>query len=350
MQEFSIGPFTLGENHRPFVVAEMSGNHNGSLNRAMEIVEAAAAAGVHALKLQTYTADTMTLDLRKGDFLIYDKDSLWYDRTLYSLYEEAYTPWEWHEPIFKRCAELGMTAFSSPFDETAVDFLESIDAPAYKIASMENTDWPLLKKVAATGKPVIMSTGVSTLEMIASSVAVLREAGCEKLILLKCTSSYPAPPDKTNIRTIAHLQKAFGSLVGISDHTLGIGVSVASVAFGTRFIEKHITLRRSDGGVDSAFSLEPEEFKMLVDESERAFLSLGFVQYGVDSSEKTASKHKRSIYVAQDIAEGEVFTKENIRVIRPGNGLEPRYYETLLGKKARHALDAGTPLSWDLLL
>jgi len=333
--------------HHPFIIAEMSGNHNQSLKRALSIVEAAAVAGADAIKLQTYTAETMTL---KGVVKIEDKNSLWYGEELYSLYEKAHTPWEWHKPIFDKATELGIMAFSSPFDATAVDFLEKLNAPIYKIASFENTDHPLLKKVASTGKPVIMSTGVSKLSDIAESVEILRTNGCKDLTVLKCTSTYPASPEKTNIKTIPHLQKLFNCKVGLSDHTLGIGVAVASVALGATVIEKHFTLSRADGGVDSAFSLEPQELKALCEETKRAFLSLGEVQYGIQDVEKNSKVFKRSIYVAKDIKEGEVFTSTNIRVLRPGHGLEPKYYEKLIGTIAKNDLKRGTPLKLEDIL
>lgn len=335
----------LKSTDKPFIIAEMSGNHNQSLERALAIVDAAAAAGAHAVKLQTYTADTMTVP---GAYTITDENSLWKGRELYDLYKEAYTPWEWHEPIFERANEKGIIAFSSPFDETAVDFLETLNAPFYKIASFENTDWPLLKKVASTGKPVIMSTGVSTLGDISDAVNVLRENGVTNLVLLKCTSTYPATPENTNILTIPHMAQLFGCPVGLSDHTMGIGAAVASVALGARIIEKHFTLSRADGGVDSAFSLEPHELKTLVIEAERAFEALGNVTYGIQKAEEKSKFFKRSIYAVKDIAAGEVFTKENIRVIRPGLGLAPKYYEQVLGKISNTNTCSGTPITADL--
>lgn len=347
MQSFYIDKIQIGQDQKPFIIAEMSGNHNQSLARALQIVDAAAEAGAHAVKLQTYTPDTMTI---KGVLRIEDKNSLWYGRELYELYQEAYTPWEWHKPLFDRAKEKGLLAFSTPFDETAVDFLESLGVPAYKIASFENNDTPLLKKVAQTGKPVIMSTGAATVTMIDEAVQTLRTNGCTDLVLLKCTSTYPATPENTNLLTIPHLAQLFGTVVGLSDHTMGIGASVASVALGARVIEKHFTLHRADGGVDSAFSIEPEELKNLVVESERAFLAMGRVHYGVQKVEEKSLIYKRSIYVAQDIEAGEEFTPKNIRVIRPGFGLEPKYYEMLLGKFANKALKAGTPLTFDVLL
>ena len=342
-----IGSYQVGPNQPPLIIAELSGNHNQDLGRGLAIIDAMAAAGVHAVKLQTYTADTMTLP---GVHRIEDPNSLWFGRELHELYQQAHTPWEWHRPLFARARQHGMLAFSSPFDETAVDFLETLDVPAYKIASFENTDWPLLRRVAATGKPVVMSTGASTLAEVAEAVAVLREAGCRELILLKCTSTYPASPENTNLRTLPHLQQLFSDcLVGLSDHTAGVGAAVAAVALGACVIEKHVTLRRADGGVDAAFSLEPEEMASLVTETHRAWLALGQIQYGIQRAEEPSRLYKRSLYVARDIAAGEVFTKENLRVVRPGDGLPPRYYEQVLGKPARQALAAGTPLTWAAL-
>jgi len=344
MKDIKIGKYTIGVNHKPFIIAEMSGNHNQSLDRALELVDAAAAAGAHALKLQTYTADTMTL---KGAFTIHDKNSLWNGKELHDLYKMAYTPWEWHKPIFDRAKEKGMEAFSSPFDETAVDFLETLNVPAYKIASFENTHHPLIKKVAATGKPVIVSTGVSTRADTTETVQVLHNANCENFILLKCTSTYPSTPENTNLLTIPDLIKNYKCIVGLSDHTMGIGASVAAVALGARVIEKHFTLRRADGGVDSAFSLEPEELKALVIETERAFLSLGEVQRGILPAEEKSLQFKRSIYVSKDIKAGEVFSSENLRIIRPAKGLAPKHWEEVIGKKAATDIKAGTPLNWD---
>lgn len=331
----------------PFIIAEMSGNHNQSLERAFEIVDKAAASGAHAIKLQTYTAETMTM---KGVYKIEDTNSLWKDRELYDLYEEAYTPWEWHKPIFERAREKGVIPFSSPFDETAVDFLEELGVELYKIASFENTDLPLLKKVAQTKKPVIMSTGASTIAQIDEGVQVLRNNGCTNLTLLKCTSTYPASPENTNILTIPHLRKLFDCEVGLSDHTMGIGVAVASVALGAKVIEKHFTLSRADGGVDSAFSIEPDELKALVVESERAYLALGKVQYGVHKKEVKSLDFKRSIFASEDIQKGDKFSSENLRIIRPGYGLAPKYYETILGRNAAQEIKKGTPISWDVLL
>lgn len=339
----------VGPESPPFVVAEMSGNHNQSLERALAIVEAAAATGVDAVKIQTYTADTMTLDLNEGAFSIADSGSLWKGKSLYQLYQEAYTPWEWHKPIFDRCRELGIIGFSSPFDASAVDFLEFIGTPCYKIASFENTDIPLIRKVAATGKPVIISTGMATDIELEESVAAARAAGCKDLILLKCTSTYPASPESTNIRTIPDLRERFNCLAGLSDHTMGVGVSVASVAFGAVLIEKHFTLRRADGGVDSAFSLEPDELRTLVTETKRAWQALGEVRYGPTEAEKGSLQFRRSLYVTQDMRAGDVFTAENLRAIRPGLGLPPKFYDDIVGRKIRSDAKKGTPVSWELV-
>ena len=346
---FQIAGRKIGTGAPPFVIAEMSGNHNQSLDRALEIVEAAAACGAHALKLQTYTADTMTLDIREGEFCIQDADSLWKGRSLYELYQEAHTPWEWHRPIFDRAKELGLICFSTPFDETAVDFLESLDCPAYKIASFENTDLPLIRKVAVTGKPMIISTGMATVAELDETVRAAREGGCNDLVLLKCTSTYPASPQNTNLLTIPHLCELFGCQVGLSDHSMGVGVAVASVALGASVIEKHFTLRRADGGVDAAFSLEPEELQALVNESERAWQALGGVSYGPTEKERKSMVFRRSLYVAEDMKAGDVFNNNNVRAIRPGNGLSPKYIECILGKKIARDTSKGTPITWDLL-
>ena len=340
----------IGADHPPFVIAEMSGNHNQDLNRALKIVEAAAKAGAHAIKLQTYTADTITLDKRGGSFEINDSQSLWSGKNLHELYKQAYTPWEWHAPIMARAQELGLICFSSPFDETAVDFLEELNAPAYKIASFENNHLPLIAKAAATGKPLIISTGMASLGELELAVNTARDAGCNQLILLKCTSTYPASPENTNIRTISHLRDLFKTEVGLSDHTMGLGVAVASVALGASVIEKHFTLARKDGGVDSAFSLEPQEMAELVVESERAWQALGEVRYGTTEAERKSLIFRRSIYVAKNIKEGDEFTSENIRVVRPGDGAPPHLYQQLLGRKARQAYLSGTPLTMDRLL
>ena len=339
----------IGRSSEPFVIAEMSGNHNQSLDRALEIVEAAAKTGAHALKIQTYTSDTMTLDLAEGDFVIADKGSLWAGRTLYDLYAEAYTPWEWHCPIFERARSLGLIPFSTPFDDSAVDFLEGLDVPCYKIASFENTDLPLIRRVASTGKPMIISTGMATVAELDETVRAAREAGCRDLVLLKCTSTYPATPENTNILTIPHLRELFGCEVGLSDHTMGLGVSVASVALGATVIEKHFTLNRADGGVDSTFSLEPAEMAALVVETERAWKSLGRVAYGPMAAEVKSLKFRRTLYVTEDLKAGERLTRRNLRAIRPGGGLPPKYLEVFLGQVVGAAVRRGTPVTWDLL-
>lgn len=339
----------VGQQHAPFVIAEMSGNHNQSLERALEIVEAAAKTGAHALKIQTYTPDTMTLDLDEREFHISDPNSLWTGTSLYKLYGEAYTPWEWHKPIFDRARELGIIAFSTPFDDTSVDFLESLDVPCYKIASFENTDLPLIRRVAATGKPLIISTGMATVAELDETVRAAREAGCQDLILLKCTSTYPATAENTNILTIPHLRELFGCEVGLSDHTMGVGVSVASVALGATVIEKHFTLNRADGGVDSSFSMEPAEMAQLVVETERAWQALGQISYGPTEKEKKSLVFRRSLYVVKDIKAGEMLTHENLRAIRPGYGLPPKYLPTLLGRHIARDVKTGTAMSWDLL-
>ncbi|MCY9375302.1 pseudaminic acid synthase [Bacillus sp. T17B1] len=349
MKEINIEGRKIGPNDPPFIIAEMSGNHNQSLERAFNIIEEAAKAGAHALKIQTYTADTMTLNMNTKDFKIEDEDSLWSGRTLYTLYQQAYTPWEWHKPIFDKCRELGMIPLSTPFDESAVDFLEDLGVPIYKIASFENTDIPLIKKVAATGKPIIISTGMATVAEIDESIKAAKEAGCKELILLKCTSTYPASPENTNISTIPHMKELFNCQVGLSDHTMGTGVAVASVALGATIIEKHFTLSRADGGVDSAFSLEPSELKQLVVETERAWQALGQITYGPTDEEKVSLKFRRSIYVKKDIKAGDIFTEDNIKVVRPGYGLEPKFYEIIIGRTAKKHFAAGTPLKWDSL-
>jgi len=341
---FQIGDRFIGEHHSPFVIAEMS------LDRALAIVDAAAASGAHALKLQTYTADTITLNVRGGDFEIADPGSLWSGKNLHDLYEQAQTPWEWHAPIMQRAREHGMVCFSSPFDESAVDFLEELEVPAYKIASFENNHLPLIAKAAATGKPLIISTGMASLGELEQAVSTARSAGCRDLILLKCTSNYPATPSNTNIRTIPHLRQLFGCEVGLSDHTMGVGVAVAAVALGATVIEKHFTLSRAEGGVDCAFSLEPAELAALVLESERAWQALGDVRYGPTEAEQKSLVFRRSIYASADIAAGEPFTRTNIRIVRPGLGAPPHLFEQLLGRTARQTYSCGTPLSMDQLL
>lgn len=349
MSDIIIAGRKVGIDYSPLIIAEMSGNHNHSLKRALEIVEAAAKAGAHALKLQTYTADTMTLDLDEGEFLVSDPKSLWQGNTLYKLYQQAYTPWEWHKPIFDRCRELGLIAFSTPFDETSVDFLESLNVPAYKVASFENIDLPLIRKIARTGKPMIVSTGMATISELDEAVRTARESGCRDLILLKCTSTYPASPDASNIMTIPHMRNLFNTEVGISDHTLGIGVALGSIALGATVIEKHFTLSRKDGGVDSTFSLEPDEMHSLVVEGERAWQALGKITYGRTENENPSLQYRRSLYCVSDLKEGELLTEETVRIIRPGLGLPPKYIDAILGKQVSRDVKRGTPLSWDLI-
>jgi N-acetylneuraminate synthase len=339
----------IGPGQRPYLIAEMSGNHNQSLERALEIVDAAAAHGADAIKLQTYTAATMTLNLRMPGFVIEDPNSLWAGRQLYELYEEAHTPWAWHAPIMARALSQGMACFSSPFDATAVDFLESLDAPAYKIASFEVTDLPLIRRVATTGKPMIMSTGMATAGEIDEAVRAARGAGCRDLVLLKCTSTYPATADNTNVSTIPHMRALFGCEVGLSDHTMGCGVSVAATALGATVIEKHFTLRRADGGVDSTFSMEPLELRQLREETERAWQAVGQVGYGPTVAEMKSLAFRRSLYIAQDMRAGEVLTPENLRCVRPGFGLAPKHMDSLMGQRIGRDAVAGTPMAWALL-
>ena len=345
----TIASRPIGHDQRPYLIAEMSGNHNQSLDRALAIVDAAARSGADAIKLQTYTADTMTLDVRKPGFVIEDKSSLWSGRQLHELYGEAHTPWDWHRPIMQRALALGLHCFSTPFDETAVDFLESLDVPAYKIASFENTDLPLIRRVAATGKPMIISTGMASVAEIDEAVRTARDGGCRELVLLKCTSTYPATPENSNVRTIAHMRELFGCEMGLSDHTMGIGVAVAAIAFGATVIEKHFTLRRADGGVDSTFSLEPEEFSLLRSETERAWQALGQVRYGATAAEENSKMFRRSLYIAQDLKAGDALTRDSVRAVRPGFGLPPKFLEQALGRRVNRDIEAGTPLAWDLL-
>jgi pseudaminic acid synthase len=344
-----IGTREICADKPPFIIAEMSGNHNQSLERAFEIVDAAAKSGAHALKLQTYTADTMTIDVQVGDFHISDPDSLWKGHSLHDLYRQAYTPWEWHKPIFERAKKHGMLAFSSPFDETAVDFLTELDVPCFKIASFENTDLPLIHKVAAAGKPMIISTGMASVAELDEAVRTAREAGCRDLILLKCTSTYPATPENTNVATIPHMRALFGCEVGLSDHTMGIGAAVAAVAFGATVVEKHFTLNRNDGGVDSAFSAEPNEMQALVTETGRAWEAIGRISYGATGVEEKSKAFRRSIYITEDLNQGDVLTRANLRTIRPGFGMPPKFYDQLIGRQVRKAIKRGTPMSWDLV-
>ena len=344
-----LGDLNVGRDSAPVIVAELSGNHNGSLDLALEIVEAIAKSGAQALKLQTYTADTMTLDLSEREFFISNPDSLWQGSSLYSLYQKAYTPWEWHAPIFERARKLGLVVFSTPFDASAVDFLESLDAPAYKIASFENLDHALIRRVAATGKPVIISTGMATLADVDEAVRAARDAGCRELVLLKCTSNYPADPASANLRTIPFLRETYGCEVGLSDHTLGFGAAVASVALGGTMIEKHVTMERAQGGVDAAFSLEPTELRTLVAETRRAWQAIGSIQTGPSAEEIPSLVFRRTLYVCEDLQPGDELTPVNLRAIRPGLGLAPKHLPTLLGKRVNRAVKRGTPASWDLI-
>lgn len=333
------------ERQNCWLVAEISANHNQDIERAETIVRAAAEAGADAVKLQTYTADTLTIPCDNEYFRI--KGTLWEGRTLHDLYQEAYTPWEWHPRLMTLANALGMSCFSTPFDATAVDFLESLNVPCHKIASFEIVDIPLLKKIAATGKPVIMSTGMATLAEIDEAVRTLRENGTRDLVLLKCTSSYPAPPEEINLRTIPHLAQAFGCPAGLSDHTMGSAVPVAAVALGACVIEKHFTLSRSDGGPDGAFSMEPKEFKRMVHDIRAVEKALGQVNYTLTEKEKNSIVFRRSLFVVENIRAGDVFTEKNVRSIRPGHGLPPRYLENILGRAAKRDIAMGTPLAWD---
>jgi pseudaminic acid synthase len=339
----------IGSKYPPFIIAEMSGNHNQSLSNALNLVKEAAKSGAHAIKLQTYTADTMTLDIKKDEFVINDEKSLWNGENLYELYQIAHTPWEWHKPIMELAKSLGIVCFSTPFDETAVDFLEDLNVPAYKIASFENIDLPLIRKVAATKKPMIISTGMATISEIGEAVSIANENGCSDLILLKCTSAYPASPRDINLRTIPHMKDLFKCEVGLSDHTLGIGTSLGAIALGASVIEKHFTIDRSEGGVDSAFSIEPLELFQLVKESKQVWESVGDISYGITKDEEKSLDFRRSIYISKNLKKGETLTKSNIRKVRPGRGLSPKYFEIVVGKKINCDVSMGTPLSWDLM-
>jgi len=349
MDSIRIGSHLIGPGHPPYVVAEMSGNHNQSLDRAIAIVDAAADAGVHAIKLQTYTPDTMTLDLSGGLFSIDDADSLWDGETLYGLYQKASTPWEWHRALFDRARERALTIFSTPFDPSAVELLESLGAPAYKIASFEIVDLQLIECAARTGKPLLVSTGMATLSEIEDAVETARAAGCRDLILLKCTSAYPAGAASANLRTVPHLAELFGVQVGLSDHTLGTAVAVAAVSLGATVIEKHFTLRRADGGVDAAFSLEPPEMAALVRDTALAAEALGSVRYGTGEDEVASRRFRRSLYIVRDLEAGGTLTRQNVRAVRPGDGLPPKYLEVLLGRKVQGPVKKGTPVAWTLL-
>jgi pseudaminic acid synthase len=345
-----IGDRAIGPGERPYLIAEMSGNHNHSLARALDIVDAAAEAGADAVKLQTYTADTMTLDLRAPGFVIEDPGSLWNGRQLYELYQEAHTPWEWHAPIIARARERGMECFSTPFDFTAVDFLETLGVAAYKIASFEMTDLPLIERVAATGKPMIISTGMGSLAEIGEAVDAAAGAGVGGIVLLKCTSTYPASPANSNLATISSMTAAFGCPVGLSDHTMGCGVAVASVALGACLIEKHFTLSRADGGVDSVFSMEPDEFRLMRDEIDRAWEAIGVIHYGGTRDEEASRAFRRSLYICEDMEAGDILNERNLRAVRPGYGLPPKFLPTLLGARVARPIAAGTPADWSMLV
>jgi len=345
----TIGEHEVGAGAKPFVIAEVSGNHNGSLERALEIVDAIADSGAQAVKLQTYTADTITIDSDGPNFRIRGDHDLWGGRTLYDLYTEAHTPWEWHEPIFARARERGLTPFSSPFDPTAVELLESLGAQAYKIASAEVVDLPLIRLVASTGKPMIISSGMATLGEIDAALNAARDGGCKEMVLLACTASYPALPEDARLQSIPTLQSAFNIPIGLSDHTKGIGVSVAAVALGAVAIEKHVTLKRADGGVDSDFSLEPDELAALVTETDAARLAVGPAKFGPTAAEQDTLKVRRSLYVVEDVRAGEPVTRENVRSSRPSGGLATDLIETVLGRTFAGDVSRGTPLTWDLI-
>ncbi|WP_188037123.1 pseudaminic acid synthase [Actinotalea sp. JY-7885] len=344
-----IGEHVVGEEHRPFVVAEMSGNHNGDLGRALAIVDAIAQSGAQAVKLQTYTAETITIDADGPAFRVSSGHELWGGKNLYQLYTEAHTPWEWHAPIFERAREHGLVAFSSPFDDTAVDLLEDLGAPVYKIASLEIADLALLRRVARTGKPVIISTGAATVTDVDTAVRTIRAEGNDQVVVLACTSSYPASPSESNLRSIPVIRDTFDVVVGLSDHTAGIGAAVAAVALGAVLVEKHVTLARADGGVDSDFSLEPHELAALVTETERGWQALGRVQLEPTAGEAESRRLRRSLYVVRDVRAGEVVTPENVRSIRPAGGLEPVHLDTVLGRRFTRDAARGTALTWDLV-
>lgn len=342
-------PF-FGPNKPPFIIAEMSAEHNKSLDRALAICKEVKKAGVHAVKLQTFTPETMTLNLRKGEFFEDHPDNQWSGVSSYEIFQKASLPYKWHKPIFNYCKKIKLICFSTAYDETAVDFLEKINTPFYKIASYENVHIPLIKKIAKTGKPIIMSTGMATVAELWEAVDTAKSNGCTSLTLLKCTSAYPAPPKDMNLKTITHMRDLFNCNVGLSDHTLGIGVAIASVAFGATVIEKHVTLSRKEHGLDSNFSLEPDELKQLVEETYNAWLSIGKIDYSVTPKEWVFRQYRRSIYISEDMKAGDTFTRNNIRVIRPGLGFPPKYYSKLLGKKITKDAKKGDRLSWDYIL
>ena len=346
--EIKISDREIGAGHPTYIIAEMSANHGQNFDQALRIIAAAKEAGADAVKLQTYTADTLTIDSDKEWFRI--KGTAWQGRNLYELYQEAATPWEWQPRLLEAATGMGLACFSTPFDATAVDFLEGIGVPAHKVASFELVDLVLLKKIGATGKPVIMSTGMATLAEIDEAVTTLRQAGSREIALLKCTSAYPASAAAMNLRTIPHLAEAFGVIAGLSDHTLGLAAPVAAVALGACIIEKHLTLSRAAGGPDSGFSLEPAEFKAMVNAVREAEQALGEVRYTLADEEQASRVFRRSLFVVRDVRAGELFTRDNVRSIRPGHGMAPRYFDTVIGRRAAQDIEKGTPLSWDLLV
>lgn len=346
-RSFEIDGRQIGGGAPPYVICELSGNHNGSIERALELIDAAADTGCDAIKIQTYTPDTMTIDCDRADFRI--EGGPWDGRTLYDLYIEAHTPFEWHPRLYERARERGVTIFSTPFDETAADLLEELGSPAYKIASFEVVDLALIAHVAKKGKPMILSTGLAGLGEIEDAVRTARENGCEDLALLHCISSYPAPTDQANVRVVPHLAEAFGAVPGLSDHTHGTATSVAAVALGAAVIEKHFTLRRADGGPDAAFSLEPEEFTRLCNDCREAWVALGEVSYRTKPAEVANRVFRRSLYAVEPIGKGEELTVKNVRAIRPGHGLLPGALPTVLGKRAARDIERGEALSWDLI-
>ncbi|MDC5703106.1 pseudaminic acid synthase [Vibrio europaeus] len=347
MTYITIDGRKIGPEYPPYIIAELSANHNGDINRAFQIMEEAKKAGADAIKLQTYTHETITIDCDSEEFQIHG--GLWDGKTLYKLYEEAHMPWEWHEPLFKKAKELGITIFSSPFDFSAVDLLEQLDAPAYKIASFEIIDLPLIKRVAQTGKPMIISTGMANEEEIAEAIKTAKQNGCTELVVLHCVSGYPAPAEQYNLRTINDISGRFGVISGLSDHTIDNATAVASVVLGASVIEKHVTLDRNGGGADDSFSIEPPELYALCKDASTAWKSLGRVNYERTEAEKGNAKFRRSLYIVEDLKKGEVLSKKNIRSIRPGYGLEPKYYEEVLGKRVKIDLSRGTALSFDHL-
>jgi len=349
VKNIAIGNYNIGPNSPPFIIAELSGNHGQELSTAIAMIQAAAKAGAHAIKLQTYTADSMTLDVESEGFLITEESSLWKGEKLHSLYQKAATPYEWHKKLFTVARDLGLEAFSSPFDEDAVDFLETLNVPCYKIASFEITDLPLISKAAAKGKPLIISTGMATVNEISEAISTAESSGCSELILLKCTSTYPAAAANSNLNTIPDMRDKFDRPIGLSDHSLGIGVAIASVALGAVVIEKHFVLDRTAGGVDAEFSLEPHELNSLVVESERAWHGLGSVTYGATKAEVDSKQYRRSIYAKKDINPGELFSTDNVQIIRPAFGLAPKHWNEVIGQSAKIHIKRGTGLNWQMI-